>query len=43
MMHLSNGEACKHFNRVNPKFSVESKNMCLGLYIDKFNQFKLFV
>jgi len=37
------GEACKHFNRVHSQFSVESRNVYLGLCIDRFNPFGLFV
>ena len=33
MVHLSDSEAYKHFNRVHPHFSMESRNMCLGLFI----------
>ena len=43
MVHLSDSETCKHFNMVHPYFSVESRNMCLGLCIDIFNPFGLFV
>jgi hypothetical protein len=43
MVHSFDGEAWKHFNRVHPQSSVESRNMHLGLCTDKFIPFKLFV
>jgi len=42
MMHLSDGEARKHFNSVHPHFSVESRNVRLGLCTDGFNPFGSF-
>jgi len=42
MVHPSNGEAWKHFNSVHPYFSVESRNVRLGLCTDGFNQFASF-
>jgi hypothetical protein len=43
MVHLSDSEAYKHFNRVHPHFSMESRNMYLGLCIDRLNPFGLFI
>jgi len=42
MVHPSNSEAWKHFNSVHPHFSVESRNMHLGLCTDGFNSFGSF-
>ena len=42
-MHASNDEAWKHFNSVHPHFSVESRNVRLGLCTEKFNPFRSFV
>jgi hypothetical protein len=42
MMHLSDGEARKHFNSVHPHFSVKSRNVRLGLCTDGFNPFGSF-
>ena len=42
-MHLSDGEEWKHFNSVHPHFSVESRNVHLGLCTDRFNPFVSFV
>jgi len=42
MMHLSNGEAWKHFNSMHPLFSGKSRNVHLGLCTDGFNQFGSF-
>jgi len=42
MVHLSDGEAWKHFNNVHPHFSAESMNAYLGLCIDRFNPFRSF-
>ena len=42
MVHLSNGEAWKHFNSVHSHFSAESKNVYLGLCTDRFNLFGSF-
>ena len=39
MVHPSDGEAWKHFNSVHPHFSAESRNVRLGLCIDRFNPF----
>jgi len=41
-VHLSNGEAWKHFNSVHPYFSAESRNVCLGLCTKRFNPFGSF-
>jgi hypothetical protein len=43
MVHPSNGEAWKQFNSVHPYFSVESRNVRLGLCTDEFNPFGSFV
>jgi hypothetical protein len=43
IVHLSDGEAWKHFNSVHPHLSVESRNVCLGLRTNKFNPFRSFV
>jgi len=42
-VHASNDEAWKHFNSVHPHFSVESRNVRLGLCTEKFNPFRSFV
>jgi hypothetical protein len=42
MVHPSNGEVWKNFNNVHPHFSVESRNMRLGLCRDGFNPFRSF-
>jgi hypothetical protein len=42
MVHLSNGEAWKHFNSVHPYFSAESRNVRLGLCTKRFNPFGSF-
>jgi len=42
MVHSSNSEAWKHVNSVHPHFSVESRNVRLGLCIDGFNPFRSF-
>jgi hypothetical protein len=42
MVHPSDGEAWKHFNSVHPHFLAESKNVRLGLCIDRFNPFGSF-
>jgi len=42
MVHSSDGEAWKHFNSVHPHFSVESRNVRLGLRTDGFNPFRSF-
>jgi len=42
MVHLSGGEAWKHFNSVHPHFSDESRNVRLGLCTDGFNPFGSF-
>jgi len=41
-VHPSNGEAWKHINNVHPHFSVESRNVRLGLCTDGFNPFRSF-
>jgi hypothetical protein len=41
-VHPSDGEAWKHFNSVHPHFSVESRNVHLGLCTDGLNQFGSF-
>jgi len=43
MVHPSDGEAWKHFNSMHPPFSVESRNVRLGLCTDGFNPFGSFV
>jgi len=43
MVHPSDDEAWKHFNRVHPYLSAQSRNVCLGLYTDRFNIFGSFV
>jgi hypothetical protein len=43
MVHPSDGEAWKHFNSVHPHFSVESRNVRLGLCTNGFNPFGSFV
>jgi len=42
MVHPCDGEAWKHFKSVHPHFSVESRNVRLGLCIDGFNPFRSF-
>jgi hypothetical protein len=42
MVHPSNDEAWKRFNSVHPHFSVESRNVRLGLCTDGFNPFGSF-
>jgi hypothetical protein len=42
MMHLSDGEAWKHFNNVHPHFSAKSRNVHLRLCTDEFNPFRSF-
>ncbi|KAJ6957470.1 hypothetical protein NC653_039429 [Populus alba x Populus x berolinensis] len=42
MVHPSDGEACKHFDSIYPHFLAESRNMYLGLCIDRFNPFGSF-
>jgi len=42
MMYPSDGEAWKHFKSVHTHFSAESKNVHLGLCIDRFNLFGSF-
>jgi len=41
-VHPFDGEAWKHFNSVHPHFSVESRNMRLGLCTNGFNLFGSF-
>jgi hypothetical protein len=41
-VHLSNSEACKHFNNEHPYFSAKLRNMHLGLCTNRFNPFKTF-
>jgi hypothetical protein len=43
IVHPSDGEAWKHFNSMHPHFSVELRNMHLGLRTDEFNPFGSFV
>ena len=43
MVHPSNCEAWKHFNSVHHHFSVELRNVYLGLCTDKFNPFGSFL
>jgi hypothetical protein len=42
MVHPSNDEAWKHFNSMHPHFSVESRNVRLGLCTHGFNPFRSF-
>jgi hypothetical protein len=42
MVHLSNGEAWKYFNRVHSQFLMESRNVHLVLFIYEFNSFESF-
>ena len=42
MLHPSDSEAWKLFNSVHPHFYAESRNVRLGLCIDKFNPFGSF-
>ena len=42
MVHLSDGEALKHFNSVHPHFLAESRNVCLGFCTDGFNPLRSF-
>ena len=42
MVHHYDGKTWKHFNNVHPYFSVESRNVCLGLCTDGFNLFGSF-
>jgi hypothetical protein len=42
MVHPSDGEGWKHFNSVHPQFLMETKNVHLGLYINRFNPFGSF-
>ena len=42
VVHPSDSEAWKHFNSVHPHFSVESRNVRLGLCTDRFNPFRPF-
>jgi hypothetical protein len=42
MVHPFDNEARKHFNSVHPRFLLEIKNVCLGLFTDGFNPFELF-
>jgi hypothetical protein len=42
MVYPFNGEAWKHFISVHPYFSVELRNMHLGLCTDGFNPFRSF-
>jgi hypothetical protein len=41
-VHPSDGKTWKHFNSVHPHFSVESRNVHLGLGTDEFNPFGSF-
>jgi hypothetical protein len=43
MIHPSDSETWKHFNNVLPQFLVETRNVCLGLCTNEFNQFGSFV
>jgi hypothetical protein len=40
MVHLSNGEAWKQFNRVYPQFSIEQRNVHFILCTNGFNPFR---
>jgi len=42
MVHPSDSEGWKHFNNVHPQFSMKTKNVHLGLYINRFNPFGSF-
>jgi hypothetical protein len=42
MVHHSDSEVWKHFSSVHPHFSVESRNVRLGLCTDRFNPFRSF-
>jgi len=42
MVHPSDGEVWKNLNKVHPYFSMESRNIRLGLYTNRFNLFGLF-
>ena len=42
MVHPSDDEAWKHFNRMHPYFSAESRNVHLGLCTNGFNPLRLF-
>jgi len=39
MSHPSDGESWKHFNKVYPNFTSETRNVYLGLCTDGFNPF----
>ena len=39
MIHPSDGEAWKHFDRVHPNFAADPRNVRLGLCVDGFNPF----
>jgi hypothetical protein len=41
MIHHFNGEAWKNYNRVHPQFLIEPRNICVGLYTNEFNPFRL--
>ena len=42
IVHLSGGEACKHFNRVNHYFLMELRNIYFRLCTNRFNPFGSF-
>ena len=42
MVHISDGEACKQFNKVYTQFLMELQNLCVCLYTYVFNPFKSF-
>ena len=41
MIHPFVGETWRYYNRVYPRFLIEPRNICVGLYTDGFNPFKL--
>ena len=43
MVHPFDNEVWKHFNSVHPHFSIESRNVRLGICTDEFNPFRSFV
>ena len=42
IVHPFDCEAWKNFNKVHSKFSIESRNIRLGLYTDGFNPLRSF-
>lgn len=41
LIHPSDGEAWKHFDRTYPNFVVETQNVWLGLCSDEFSPFNI--